>query len=919
MPLPHPAIAAMQYIVRLHADPRDLREPETLGGKAKTLMDLRQQGLAIAPGFVIVPAAFTASLSARQSQAWAAALAQADLRGLQAIAAQVQPSEAVQLELLQILAETFPYGGSFAVRSSARSEDSAAHSFAGQLVSVLAVDAADLQAAIAVVWRSGLSDRLVRYRQQHGLDPRPEIPAVLVQQMLAPQTAGIAFAADPVTGRTDMVVVSATYGLSARLVSGEVEGDTFHIDGSDRIVQRQIVPKTQGDCFVPGTGRIESRAVQAALVEAPVLSDREVVAIAQLTRQVSQKLGGPQDIEWAICSGGTDFAKAQPTLYLLQARPLTTLRAAAPPASPPQGRYQLWDNSNIAESYSGVTTPLTFSFARRAYGQVYRQFCRLMGVPAAVIAQQQDTFDHTLGLLQGRFYYNLLNWYRMLALLPGFRTNRQFMEQMMGVKAALPEDLVAELARSSWSARWLDRWRLGRTVLGLLGNYLLLDWRRYRFQRRLQRSLALAGGRALTELTLEDLAAYYRRLEAQLLPHWDAPIVNDFFAMIFYGLLRRLTARWCEDKAGALAHGLLGGWSGAISAEPARRLQALAAIAGRDPQFAALLHHGSRSAIQAALPQVPEFHAAYRAYLAEFGDRCLEELKLESPTLVDDPLPLLRAIAVLAHHPPPEPSADDRRPALLQVRRALRRYPLRRWGLQWVLAQARQRLRDRENLRFERTRVFGRARQVFLECGRRLCAVDALTQAEDIFYLTVDELLSFVSGTAVSTDLKALTALRRAEFAAYRQQPALPDRFATYGPVYLGLRAAVGEPLNLDSANVRQGLGCGPGLARGVARAITDPKQALGLEGTLQLQAGTILVARHTDPGWILLFPAAAGLVIERGSVLSHVAIVARELGIPTVVGLAGAMTWIQDGDWLELDGSTGQVRKGVAPTPAPS
>jgi len=905
MPLLRPAALAMQYLVRLHADPRNLSEPQALlGNKAHTLMQLRQRGLAIPPGFVVAPVAFDASLNASQREAWVEAREAGELRRLQAIAAQVRPSEAVQLELLQMLAELFPYGGFFAVRSSARSEDSAAHSFAGQLDSFLAVAPDDLQTAIAAVWRSGLGDRVLHYRQQHALPPEPEIPAVLVQQMLAPQAAGIAFAADPVTGRTDMAVVSAVYGLSARLVSGECDGDTFHVDASDRIVQRRIARKTHGDRFEPERGRIEQRAVQAALVEQSVLSDREVVAIAQLARQASEWLGAPQDIEWAI---------AKQTLYLLQARPLSRVeRPAAPPVPPPQGCYQLWDNSNIAESYSGVTTPLTFSFARRAYGQVYRQFCRLMGVPAAAIAQHSETFDRTLGFIQGRFYYNLLNWYRMLALLPGFRTNRQFMEQMMGVKAALPEELVAESAASSWLARWTDRWRLGGAVLGLVANYLQLGCRKRRFYRRLQRVLTLDEARVLGELSLEELALYYRRIEAELLPHWDAPIVNDFFAMVFYGLLRRLTARWCDDADGQLAHGLLGGRAGTISAEPARRLRELAAIACEAPDFAALLAYGTPAEIEAALAQQPRFREAYRAYVADFGDRCLEELKLESPTLRDEPLTLLRSVGILANSgPEPKPTSDGRKPALLQVRRALRRYPLRRLALKWVLANARRRLRDRENLRFERTRVFGRARQVFVECGRRLCAADELAQADDIFYLTVEEILGFVGGTAVSTDLKGLAALRQAEFAAYRQQPAPPDRFATRGPVYWGLAAA--EATDASDAlpsDARQGLGCAPGVARGAVRAIADPKQALGLDGTPQLQAGTIVVARHTDPGWILLLTAAAGLIVERGSVLSHVAIVARELGIPTVVGLAGALTWLQDGDWVELDGSTGQVRK---------
>src|SRR5206468_9355304 len=145
-------------------------------------------------------------------------------------------------------------------------------------------------------------------------------------------------------------------------------------------------------------------------------------------------------------------------LYLLQSRPITSLARTADP----DGVINVWDNSNIAESYNGVTTPLTFSFARRAYEEVYRQFCRILRVPEAKIAASADVFRHMLGLIEGRVYYNLLNWYRLIALLPGFQSNRGFMEQMMGVKEAIPEHLVKDLIAPTWSERVQDRLSLGQ-------------------------------------------------------------------------------------------------------------------------------------------------------------------------------------------------------------------------------------------------------------------------------------------------------------------------------------------------------------------------------------------------------------------------------------------------------------------------
>jgi pyruvate,water dikinase len=242
-------------------------------------------------------------------------------------------------------------------------------------------------------------------------------------------------------------------------------------------------------------------------------------------------------------------------------------------------------------------------------------------------------------------------------------------------------------------------------------------------------------------------------------------------------------------------------------------------------------------------------------------------------------------------------------------------HPIRRLVFRWVLANARARVRDRENLRFERTRVFGRVRRIFVELGRRLYSLDLLGDPRDIFYVELDEALGLVEGTTTTTDLKGLVAVRRAEFARYRAEEPPPDRFETRGVVSIAVerlrrapvvRVAPGGESNTDEAGDsedRTGIGCCPGIVRGPVRVVRDPKHA-------ELRPGEILVAERTDPGWILLFAAAAGVLVERGSVLSHSAIVARELGIPTIVAIPGVTAWLSDGDVVELDGSSGVVRK---------
>jgi len=338
-------------------------------------------------------------------------------------------------------------------------------------------------------------------------------------------------------------------------------------------------------------------------------------------------------------------------------------------------------------------------------------------------------------------------------------------------------------------------------------------------------------------------------------------------------------------------------------------MREMAEIAAADPALMARLCDDSPDAIREEVERAPAFAARFREYLERYGERCLEELKLESLTLHDDPLPLLRAIGHLAHRiaaQDPErcscPNNGHRTEAERRVCAALAGRPLRRRVFRWVLRQARARIRDRENLRFERTRLFGRVRRIFLEFGRRFTSLGVLDTPRDVFHLEVEEILGFVEGTGTTRSLKGLVTLRESEYEGYRRSEPLPDRFETRGVASLGI--IPGARMVLPATEeTRTGLGCCAGVVRGPVRVIADPRKA-------ELHQGEILVAERTDPGWVMLFPAAAGLLVERGSLLSHSAIVAREMGIPAVVSVADLTRWLKDGDWVELNGASGVVRR---------
>ncbi|HNB25293.1 MAG TPA: PEP/pyruvate-binding domain-containing protein, partial [Candidatus Melainabacteria bacterium] len=523
-----------------------------------------------------------------------------------------------------------------AVRSSAIDEDGEITSFAGQLDSFLNVKSDMVITAAKSVWLSGSSERLKSYCQKLQIDKQANGPAVIVQKMVDAKIAGVAFSADPVSGARDTVVISAVNGLADRLVSGEVPGDLLYVLN----------------------GREIKRA--ACVGEKSVINDELAIEIAHAARKIETLFSCPQDIEWA--HDGKQ-------LFILQARPITNL---PDPQKCQDGNLRIWDNSNISESYQGVTTPLTFSFASKAYKHVYIHFCRLMGVSDKRIRDNQQIFPSMLGFIRGRIYYNLVNWYRLLALLPGFQVNRPFMEQMMGVKEELPPEVIEQVLKDNKTPRLPAYKDFGVSLLAMLVRFANLKREIETFQNHFETTLDEVP-KDLSSLNTDQLAKLYRSLEDRLLSSWDAPLVNDFFAMVFFGLLNSLSIKWIKSKTFS-HHELLVQSGGIISAQPVEMIEAMATIAQSDPQLQSSLRTGSLAQIEKAVKENLKFETALKNYLERFGDRCFNELKLESPTLKDDPLPLLRNIGHMEFLP--ERKSFRNRKENREAREAISELPL---------------------------------------------------------------------------------------------------------------------------------------------------------------------------------------------------------------------------------------------------
>jgi phosphohistidine swiveling domain-containing protein len=520
-----------------------------------------------------------------------------------------------------------------------------------------------------------------------------------------------------------------------------------------------------------------------------------------------------------------------------------------------------------------------------------------MGVPAAVIRENAGVFPRMIGLVRGRIYYNLDAWYKVVSLLPGYRWNRDFLERMMGVSEVAPA--TVEQNTGSWR---LDLWTVLRAVVGLGWRVFRIDRDVARFDAHFARAMS-AHSRDLSGHEAHELLDLYGDLERRLLWAWSTPIVNDFMVMIFHGLLGRLCEKWIPSEPD-LQNALLAGEGGLSSAAPAlEALQLARDIRDRVEWRVLFVSALSDAEVFEASAEVPSLRTVLDVYLDTWGDRCVDELKLETPSLRDEPARLIHTLRAYLGSPATEQQAAGGRERAMRLDAEMRAFSgLRGWRkplFKWVLAKARDRVRDRENLRFLRTRIFGRVRDIFRAMGERMTSVGAIDGAQDVFWLTLDEVFGWVRGTTVTTNLRGLVGLRQAEYAAWATAPAPADRFKTWGSVWAH-NLFIGRPKTPMDGELT-GLSAFPGVVEGRVCRVLDPDDAGDIDGA-------IVIAYRTDPGWVPLFPRVAALVVERGSLLSHSAVVARELGVPTVVAVAGVMDALQNGDTVRVDATAGHI-----------
>jgi pyruvate,water dikinase len=660
------------------------------------------------------------------------------------------------------------------------------------------------------------------------------------------------------------IVVSAGRGLGEGVVQGTAECDTYRVSRSD--------------------GRVASdRAPDAPAV----LAEDELRHLVSRALEIERAFEGPQDVEWALDS--------RRRLHVLQARPVTVAGGPSP-----RGERRLFENANVIESYPGLTRPLTFSFALEGYERAFRRAARGLVPFRSPLERRPHLFGSLIALVDGRVYYNLSAWYEIFSCLARPDAHRRSWDRHLGMAhdESHPSPPPASLATRLQALAGVGLVLLGVRRLGR------------QFATRFAELQVLFRDPAPAGVAPDALCRTHRALAESAGAFWHLTLYNDLCAMRYQDALEALLRRWLPGREG-LATALLATGGRMESLAPVESLRDLAAGIEREPRALALVQaEDTRSAWATLVGSVasPTLRKALLDHVEAFGDRCLEELKLETPSLREEPWRLLalldRARAFEGVRSLRDPHADSRRQ---EAHRLVAGLALpKRLTLRFVLRRARLALRQRESMRLARTRLFGLVRALFRRLGDEFWARGVLRRPEDVFDLTTAEVLAFFEGTTVTRDLQALVDLRRREYSAFAlRSPA--GRFETVGPPALGLSPRTPDlapvaPQETSGERVLRGTGCVGGVARGRARVVTDPaREPPG--------RGEVLVARTTDPAWVFLMMTAAGLVAERGSPLSHTTIVGRELGIPTVVGVPLATTRVPEGADVTVDGDRGEVR----------
>ncbi|MEU8087090.1 rifamycin-inactivating phosphotransferase [Micromonospora sp. NPDC049101] len=855
----------------------DLREVDQtsvalVGGKAANLGGLsRIDGIRVPAGFCVTTAAFRRILADSPGIDDAldqlSRLSPDDREAIGALSAQVRRSiEGIPIPGDLATAITRPLAvlgerSAYAVRSSATAEDMPTASFAGQQDTYLnVIGPAAILEHLSRCWASLFTERAVTYRLRNGFDHRRVGMAVVVQRMVFPQSAGVLFTADPVTGNRKVATVDASFGLGEALVSGRVNPDVFTVrDGA--VIARTVAAKRVAVHAVPAGGTREV-TIDPQRQEQPALTDAQVVRLVQLGRRIEAHFGRPQDIEW--CLVDDDF-------QIVQSRPITTL----------------------------FPIPAVADQENHVYLSVGHQ--QMMTDPMRPLGLSMWQLTAMAPMLEagGRLFVDAT---RILAS-PGSRAG--FLKMADRTDPLTRDALETVLERPDFVPALADSGPVGPPARGASAPIetdpaivTQLIARSEAAVAALRHDIAALSGPALFDFLLTAFAEHKRDL-------------GDPLSM--QAIMAGMEATWwLNDRLGEwlgernAADILTLSAPGNVTSEMGLALLDVADVIRPHPEVVAFLRGVQDDGFLDELPKLaggPEARDAIEAYLDRYGMRCVGEIDITRPRWRERPATLVPVLldnvanfapgAAQRRFEQGRQEAQEKEREVLTRLRALPDGEQKADETKRMIDRVRTFVGYREYPKYGIISRYFVYKQALMREAERLVRADVLRDREDVFYLTFQELHDVVRANQVVDD--ALIQRRRDEFRSYHALT--PPRVLTSdGEALTGAYRRDDVP-----AGALIGLPVSAGTVEGRARVILDLAQA-------HLEPGDILVTAHTDPSWTPLFVAVAGLVTEVGGLMTHGAVIAREYGLPAVVSVVDATRLIADGQRIRVHGSDGYV-----------
>lgn len=871
-----------------------LADRRHVGGKATRLVWLARHGFLVPRTWVLPQKAFAAAIRQLSPSCEPRSLlrsASSSGRAVYARAAEAR-EEILQAPLPEGLAEELaalwhahearaPWG--FAVRSSATCEDGALVSMAGLAETVLGVRGPErLADAVRAVWASIASGRALTYLSTHGV--KDVGMGVVIQPMVQASAAGVMFTRKAKTA-ADERIINAGVGLGSPVVDGVTTPDMLRV-GPDGVVLEQTIARKQ-KASVIGPSGVEEVAVERP--DDPALSETHVRQLADIAAQLERLEDVPWDVEFA-CD------KNDEQVWIVQARHVTGLGF-------PEGGDDntVWSSVNVGEALPGVATPFTWSVAGAYSDSGFRKAFGTLGctVPKSAVL---------VGNVHGRFYLNLTEFMRIAAQVP-WLDPRTLVDLGGGSGGDELAHQIGEVSRKSFYAK------LPLTTTRLLKEQLRLDDHVAKYEEEVERALRDHNALDLAILPDEGVGRKFRDVQVLLERTGDVMLTCASSALgshiLLKGVLARVNKAAGNDKSTVerLAHDLTSGIRDLESARPAIGVMRIVNLARREDEARAVLEQENVS--MDALPDGPT-KRALASFLDLYGDRAVREAEISTPRWKEDPRPVFAMIRVALRG-----DARDVEPQLArakagadaEMQRLIKALNFAEvTAVRHLVARAQKAARLRERMRTWVTRVLGMMRDTALDADRRLLRLvpelaqdwakikqqsSSLSTIHTVFFLTVDEVVQALR--ASRTDLAPLVRARRAEHARDQARPDPPRTFIGAPP-----------PIQLPPSGgaVMRGTAASSGVVEGKARVLLSASQMS------ELLPGEILVVHTTDVGWTPLFCIAAGVVTELGGPLSHAAVVARELAVPSVVNVDGVTRALKTGDRIRLNGDAGVIEK---------